>query len=90
MRLDLFLKLSRLCTRRSVAQTLCDANLVLLNGRPAKSAHVVKLNDELTIRYRQRETVARVIAVPGSRSVSRETASSLIEIRAIRELKSEL
>jgi ribosomal 50S subunit-recycling heat shock protein len=36
MRLDLFLKASRICPRRTIAQKLCDAGLVLLNGAPAK------------------------------------------------------
>ena len=45
MRIDLFLKLSRLCQRRTVAQELCDAGLVKLNGHPVKSAHSIKPGD---------------------------------------------
>ncbi len=90
MRLDLFLKLSRLCPRRSVAQQLCDAGLVLLNGRAAKPAHLVKANDEIIIRRRDRETTVRVTLVPEARGVSRRDASSLIEVIAQRELKSEV
>ncbi len=80
MRLDLFLKLSRLCPRRSVAQKLCDAGIVLLNGRRAKSAHEVKAGDEITIGKVNEEIVARVLSVPASRNVSRRDANSLIEI----------
>jgi len=80
MRLDLFLKLSRLCPRRTLAQELCDAGLVLLNGRPAKSAHSVKAGDVITIRRRDHETVARALNVPASRNVSRRDASQLIEV----------
>ena len=80
MRLDLFLKLSRLCPRRTVAQKLCDAGIVLLNGRPAKSAHDVKAGDEIIIRKANEETVARVLEVPGSHNVSRRDASRLIEV----------
>jgi ribosomal 50S subunit-recycling heat shock protein len=90
MRLDLFLKLSRLCPRRSLAQQLCDAGFVLLNGRSAKPAHAVKLNDELTIRRRDRETVVRVLSVPEGRSVSRRDAASLVEVISERELKADL
>jgi ribosomal 50S subunit-recycling heat shock protein len=90
MRLDLFLKLSRLCPRRSVAQQLCDAGFVLLNGRPAKPAHAVKANDEITVRRRDRETVVRVLSVPANRSVSRGDANSLIEVINERELDSEI
>jgi ribosomal 50S subunit-recycling heat shock protein len=86
MRLDLFLKLSRLCPRRTIAQELCDAGFVLLNGRPAKSAHAVKAGDRINVRRRQRETVARVLKVPASANVSRRDASGLIEILIDREL----
>lgn len=90
MRLDLFLKLSRLCPRRSIAQKLCDAGFVLLNGRPAKSAHFVKPNDEIKVRLRDHETTVRVISVPETRNVARRDANSLIEIIDERELRTEL
>jgi len=90
MRLDLFLKLSRLCPRRTVAQKLCDAGIVLLNGRPAKSAHDVKAGDEIIIRKANEETVARVLEVPGSHNVSRRDANSLIEIVSRTELDPEM
>ena len=78
--MDIFLKISRLCPRRSLAQELCDAGLVLLNGRPAKSAHTVKVGDELSIRRRDREIVARVLQAPANRNVSRRDADQLVEI----------
>jgi len=80
MRLDLFLKLSRLCPRRTLAQELCDAGLVLLNRRTAKSAHSVKAGDEITIRRRDRETTVHVLIAPATNNVSRRDASQLIEI----------
>jgi ribosomal 50S subunit-recycling heat shock protein len=90
MRLDSFLKLSRLCPRRTIAQKLCDAGFVLLNDRPAKSAHAVKAGDVIAIRKRNEETVARVLNVPTGRNVSRRDAGSLIEIINRMELKSDL
>ena len=90
MRLDLFLKLSRLCPRRSVAQKLCDAGFVLLNGHPAKPAHSVKINDALVIRRRDQETTVRVLSVPTTRSVSRRDAHALIEVLSERELDPDL
>ena len=90
MRLDLFLKLSRLCPRRTVAQKLCDAGIVLLNGRPAKSAHDVKAGDEIMIRKANEETVARVLELPTSHNVSRRDANSLIEIVRRTELDPEI
>ncbi len=90
MRLDVFLKHSRLCPRRSLAQKLCDAGFVLLNGRPAKSAHVVKVDDEIRIRLKNHETTVRVLIVPGVRNVARREASSLIEVLSRRELESDV
>jgi len=87
VRLDIFLKISRLCPRRAVAQQLCDAGFVLLNGRRAKSAHVVKMGDEIVLRRRDRETVARVVSVPTSSNVSRRDARQLIEIVSERQLE---
>ena len=80
MRLDLFLKASRLCPRRSVAQQLCDAGLVLLNGTPVKSAHVVRVDDQLTIRKRDKELVVRVSSVPAARQTSRKDSATLYEL----------
>ena len=88
MRLDLFLKLSRLCPRRTIAQQLCDAGFVLLNGQPAKSAHTVNAGDEIKIRRRDREVIARVLKAPATRNVSRRDAEQLVEIVSERVLES--
>jgi ribosomal 50S subunit-recycling heat shock protein len=87
MRLDLFLKLSRLCPRRSIAQKLCDAGFVLLNERQVKSAHAVKAGDEIIIRKPNEETVARVLTVPATHNVSRRDAGSLVEIVRVSETR---
>jgi len=83
----MFLKISRLCPRRAVAQQLCDAGFVLLNGRPVKSAHAVKMGDEIVLRRRDRETTARVVNVPTSSNVSRRDARQLIEVVGERQLE---
>lgn len=80
MRLDLFLKSSRLCLRRTVAQQLCDAGFVLVNGKVAKSATSVEAGDELSLRRRQRITTVRILALPSARQTSRNEATSLYEI----------
>jgi len=90
MRLDLFLKLSRLCPRRTLAQKLCDAGFVLLNERPTKPGHAVKTGDQITIRSRNTETVARVLNVPATHNVSRAEARLLVEILSQTELKTEI
>ena len=80
MRLDLFLKASRLCSGRTLAQKLCDAGLVSINHKPAKSAHVVKQGDELAIRTRTRLLVVRIATVPATRNTARREAALLYEV----------
>ena len=80
MRLDLYLKISRVCPRRTVAQQLCDAGLVFLNGVPVKSAHAVKPGDEITLLRRDKKTLLRVLSVPEQRQVSRQDAADLYEV----------
>jgi ribosomal 50S subunit-recycling heat shock protein len=90
MRLDLFLKLSRLCPRRTVAQKLCDAGFVVLNDRAAKPAHEVHPGDEISIRTTTSEIVARINFVPVSRNVSRRDAKSLVEVVSKKDLEKDL
>jgi ribosomal 50S subunit-recycling heat shock protein len=80
MRLDLFLKASRLVARRSVAQALCDAGQVSVNGGAAKSSRAVRVGDEIGLRRRQQLLTVRVLALPAARQVSRADASGLYEI----------
>ena len=80
MRLDLFLKASRLCSRRTLAQKLCDAGRVSIKGNIAKSSHAVKTGDEISIRRRNTLTTVRVSVVPTARQTSREKASTLYEL----------
>jgi ribosomal 50S subunit-recycling heat shock protein len=80
MRLDLFLKLSRVCPRRSIAQKLCDAGFVLLNGRPVKPAHPVKTGDVIAVRRYDCETELRVLTVPEARNVSKRDSKDLVEV----------
>jgi ribosomal 50S subunit-recycling heat shock protein len=80
MRLDLFLKASRLVPRRAVAQALCDAGAVSINGVPAKSARPVKVGDEINLRRRNHLLNVRVLAVPASRQTSRSDASNLYQM----------
>ena len=79
MRLDRFLKLSRLIKQRSVAKWACDAGRVSILGRKAKAGTVVKVGDELTISLRDRTLRVRVLEVPAG-NVSKEKARTLVEI----------
>jgi ribosomal 50S subunit-recycling heat shock protein len=80
MRLDLFLKASRLCARRSVAQELCEAGAVLLNGVAAKSSRTVRIGDEIGLRRRNRLLLVRVLALPSTRQTSKREAPELYAI----------
>jgi len=80
MRLDLFLKASRLSGRRTLAQKLCDASRVSINGSTAKSSHAVNVGDEICIRRHHTLTTVRVLAVPTTRQTSRKEATTLYEI----------
>ena len=64
MRLDKFLKVSRLIKRRTVANEVSDMGRVLINGNPAKAAKQVKENDIITIEYANRTVKAKVLKIP--------------------------
>jgi ribosomal 50S subunit-recycling heat shock protein len=80
MRLDLFLKTSRLIPRRTLAQEFCDAGLIKINGAPAKSSKEVKTGDEIEIKRRNRLTLLKVLGIPAKKQVSKESAADLFEI----------
>ena len=80
MRLDLFLKASRLVLRRTVAQAMCDAGLVAVNGQPAKSSRALHVGDEIALRRRNHLLNLRVTALPAARQTSRSDAASLYQI----------
>ncbi len=80
MRLDLFLRASRLVLRRTVAQELCEAGAVLVGGVPARSSRTVREGDQITVRRRERALTVRVLSLPQTKQVSRADASSLYEV----------
>jgi ribosomal 50S subunit-recycling heat shock protein len=89
MRLDLYLKASRLCLRRTIAQQLCEAGQVWVGGVRAKSSRAVQVGDEIALRRRNHLLTVRVLALPASRQTSRADASSLYEIINEQELPAE-
>lgn len=80
MRLDLFLKASRLCSRRTIAQKICEAGRVFVNGSSAKSSHGVKVGDEVLIKRHDKLMTVRVLSVPAARQTSRKDSSALYEV----------
>ena len=63
MRLDKFLKVSRLIKRRTVANEACDAGRVAVNGKPAKASMNVKVGDVIEIAFGNKSVKAEVLAV---------------------------
>ncbi|HEY8228796.1 MAG TPA: RNA-binding S4 domain-containing protein [Pyrinomonadaceae bacterium] len=80
MRLDLFLKASRICPRRTIAQQLCDAGSVTINGSRAKPAHHIKPGDEIVVRRRDRVSTFRVLSVPQRNQTSKQQSRELYEL----------
>jgi ribosomal 50S subunit-recycling heat shock protein len=80
MRLDLYLKLSRLVPRRTGAKELCDAGDVSVNGQTAKAGREIRPGDRITLLLSSREITVEVIAVPSGRSVAKAAARELFRV----------
>lgn len=78
MRLDKFLKVSRIIKRRTVANDACDTEHVSVNGRRAKASYDVKEGDIIEITFGQKTVKMRVLSV--RETVGKAEASSLYEI----------
>ncbi len=63
MRLDKWLKVSRLIKRRTVANEACDNARVTANGRPVKASYDVKVGDKLELRFGERLVKVEVLVV---------------------------
>jgi ribosomal 50S subunit-recycling heat shock protein len=61
MRIDKFLKVSRLIKRRTIANEACDAGRVLVNGRPVKASYDVSTGDIIEIMFGQKSVKAEVL-----------------------------
>ena len=78
MRIDKFLKVSRILKRRTVAQEACGGEKVLINGKTAKPSTPVKIGDEIEVLYASGTLKIRVLNV--KETVKKEEASSLYEV----------
>ena len=79
MRLDKFLKVSRIIKRRTVANAVCDMARVFVNSNPAKPAKQLKEGDIITIEYKVKTLVVKVLKIPTG-NVSVNEADSLYEV----------
>lgn len=78
MRLDKYLKISRIIKRRTVANEACDAGRVTVNDRPAKASYDVKEDDIIQIRFGSNTTAYKVKLI--KENVRKEEATSMYEI----------
>ncbi|MBQ8458945.1 RNA-binding S4 domain-containing protein [bacterium] len=79
MRLDKFLKVSRLIKRRTVANEVSEMGRVFVNGNPSKPAKQIKENDVIEIEFARKTIKAKVIKVPTG-NVSVQEAPTLYEL----------
>ena len=63
MRLDKYLKVSRLIKRRTVANEACDNGLVTVNAQPARASYEVKEGDRISLRFGARIITVEVLSV---------------------------
>ncbi len=78
MRLDKYLKVSRVIKRRTVANEACDTEHVTVNGKQAKASYDVKENDVIAVTFGERTLRIRVLDV--KEHVGKADASSLYEV----------
>lgn len=73
MRLDKYLKVSRLIKRRTLANDVADAGRVIVNGKPAKASYAVKIGDVIEITFGNRPVKVRVLSIdePKGKDVAR-------------------
>ena len=75
MRLDKYLKVSRLIKRRTIANEACDSERVMVNGREAKASYQVKIGDVIEITFGNRRLCVEVTDI--SENVKKEEAAAM-------------
>lgn len=78
MRLDKYLKVSRIIKRRTVANEACDAGRVLVGGKPARASYEVKVGDVIEIAFGSRTLKAQVLST--AETVRKDDAADLYKI----------
>ena len=78
MRLDKFLKVSRIIKRRTVAKEACDVVIVSLNGRTAKAGNEVKEGDVMVIRFGSRLGRYEIVSI--KETVRKEEAAEMYRV----------
>jgi len=78
MRIDKYLKVSRIIKRRTLAQEVCNAGRVFINGKVAKPSSEVKIGDIIEIQFAEKRMKYRVLNI--TQVASTKTADSLYEV----------
>lgn len=79
MRLDKYLKVSRLIKRRTVANEVCSQGRVFVNNKVAKPSTTVKVNDSITIQFANKTVTAIILIIPTG-NVSIQESKDLYEV----------
>lgn len=88
MRIDKYLKISRIIKRRTVANEAADDSRVFVNGRPVKPSYDVKVNDIIVIKYFKREVTVKVLDV--SNYAKKEDADKMYELISVQEINRDI
>lgn len=83
MRLDKFLKVSRIIKRRTVAKEVSDASRIIVNGKVAKPSCELKLGDIIEINYYKKKMVVKVLSL--APTVKKDEALDMYEIISVTE-----
>ncbi len=75
MRLDKYLKVSRIIKRRTVANQACDSGRVMVNGKQAKASYEVAINDVISVQFGSNNLTVKVISL--DKHVSKNEASNM-------------
>ena len=78
MRLDKYLKVSRIIKRRTVANDACDSERISVNGKNAKASYNVKVNDLITVAFGTKSVTVRVLEIKDT--TKKSEASGMYEI----------
>ena len=78
MRLDKYLKVSRIIKRRTVANDACDAGRVVVNSKVARASYDVKIGDIIEVRYGSRATKFKVVSL--AETTKKAEAAELYEV----------
>ncbi len=78
MRIDKYLKISRLIKRRTIANEACDAGRVSVNGKPVKASYDVKVGDIIEISFGTKQVKAEITAI--TESTKKEDAAEMYKL----------